>query len=150
MRLKYALKYMFVLFCVITTFQVIFIWVLSLILGADFTMTMQDIMRFPVISLASVLPTLIFVQRKSKKTQARAEEIIRSALHLALTAGAVFGLLIYFNWLDATNAAYIISFFLVVYIAAYTFQELRDRKLAKQLNERINAFHNAENETHRD
>ena len=150
MKLKYALKFMFALFCVVTTFQVIFIGALNLVFGTDFTMTMQDIMRFPIISLASVLPTLIFVQGKPKITPTRAESIIRSALHLALTAGAVFGLLIYFRWLDATNAAYIIAFFLVVYITAYTFQELRDRKLAKQLNERINAFHNAENETHRD
>jgi hypothetical protein len=127
-----------------------FIGVLNLIFGADSTMPIQDIIRFPIVSLASVLPTLIFVQGKSKITLTRVETIIRSALHLILTAGAVFGLLIYFRWLDATNAAYIIAFFLVVYITAYAFQELRDRKLAKQLNERINAFHNAENETHCD
>ena len=150
MRLKYALKFMFVLFCVVTTVQVIFIGVLNLVLSADFTIPIQDIIRFPIISFASVLPTLIFVQGKSKKAPTRAESIIRSALHLVLTAGAVFGLLIYFRWVDATNAAYIIAFFLVVYTTAYTYQELRDRKLAKQLNERINAFHDAENETHRD
>jgi amino acid transporter len=147
MKLTYALKFMFVLFCAITTFQVIFIGVLSFIFGNDSVMIMQDMLRFPFVSFASVLPTLIFVRSEKKKTPSRAETIILSALHFTLTAGIVFGLLIYFKVMTATNAAYVIVFYLVVYITAYTFMELRDRKLAKQLNKRIEALHNAENET---
>jgi len=44
MNLKYALKFMFFLFCVITTFQVIFVGALNMMLGIDFIMATRDIM----------------------------------------------------------------------------------------------------------
>ena len=145
MKLKYALKFMFFLFCVVTTFQVLLVGVVNIILENDNTMTFWDMLKLPLVSFASVIPTLIFVRGKTNKQQTRAEAVILPILHFALTAGLVFGLLIYFGFMDAANAAILVAFFLAIYIPAYIFQELRDRKLAKQLNERINAFHDTEN-----
>ncbi|MCL2163676.1 MAG: DUF3021 domain-containing protein [Oscillospiraceae bacterium] len=150
MRLKDTLKFMFTLFCAVTTFQVIFIGVMNLIYDNGFMMSMRDILRLPIISFLSALPMLIFVRSKTKKPLARVKAILLQALHFTLTAGIVFGLLVYFGWVDAANAIFIVVFFLAIYISAYVFQELRDRKLAKQLNERINAFHSAENAAHND
>ena len=150
MKLKYALKFIFVLFCVITTFQVLFIGIINTVLGSDIMFSMQALLQLPLISFAGVLPVLLFVRGRTKNPPSRTTAIILQALHFILTSGAVFGLLIYFKWLDATNAALIIAFFLGIYIPAYIFQELRDRKLARQLNERINAFHNNDNATHLD
>jgi hypothetical protein len=147
MKLKYALKLMFHMFCIITTGQVFFVSVILLINEPDAVFTMREMLQMPFVALAGVLPILIFV-RSEKAT--RTELIVRNVLHFILTAGIVLGLLIYFGWMYASNAVIIIGFFLAIYIPAYIVQEIRDRKLAKQLNERINAFHNTENETHRD
>ena len=149
MKLAYALKFMFVLFCVITAFQVLFVGIVNIALNNDVMFSMRDLLKLPLISLAGVLPTLIFIRTKTKPPS-KAESIIKSVLHFILTAGGIFGLLIYFKWLEPANAVFIVTFFLVIYIPAYIFQELRDRKLARQINERINAFHEAENATHRD
>ena len=149
MKLKYAFKFMFVLFCVITTFQILFICLINFMDDNVILMTTKGLLRIPFVSFAGVLPTLIFVFGKDKNHLTGAAAIIMPALHFALTAGIVFGLLIYYGWMDAANAAFIIAFFLAIYVSAYVYQGLRDRKLAKQLNERINAFHGAENETRR-
>ena len=150
MKLNYALKYMFILFCVVTTGQVLFVGALNLIIGNEYLMTMSDLLKLPLVSFASVIPTLIFVRSKTKKTPTKTETLILPIVHFILTAGIVFGLLMYFEFMDAANAAFIIMLFLVVYIPAYIYQYMRDRKLARQLNERINAFHNTENATHHD
>ena len=150
MKLLYALKFMSILFCIVTTCQVVFIGVGNVLLGNDSFMSMQDLMRLPLISFASVLPTLVFVRAKTKKPPSGAELIFIPILHFALTAGIVIGLLIYFRFMDAANAAILVAFFLAIYIPAFLFQKFRDRRLARQLNERINAFHNADSATHND
>ena len=148
MKLKYALKFMFVQACIVTTFLVLFTGTINLTLYYDTVVPVRNILRFPLLAFATVLPSLIFVRDKSKET--KKGTIIRTTLHFIFTSGIGFGLVIHFGWLDATNAIFVIAFFLVIYIFTHIYQALRDRKLAKQLNERINAFHNAENATHRD
>ena len=150
MKLKYALKFMFFLFCIVNTFQVLFIGVFNILIGYDVMMTAPDMLKIPLVSFASVLPTLIFVRGKTKKPQTRAKMIVVPLLHFCLTAGIVFGLLIYLEFMDATNTVILIAFFIAIYVPAYLFQEIRDRKLARQLNKRLIAFHNTENATHND
>ena len=150
MKLQYAIKFMSILFCIITTCQVVFIGACNLLLGNDVMMSMQDLMKLPLISFASVLPTLIFVRTKTKTPPAREEAIFIPILHFALTAGIVFGLLIYFGFMDVANAAILVAFFLAIYIPAFLFQKFRDKRLARLLNERINAFHNADSATRDD
>ena len=149
MRQLYPLKFIALLFCVVTTSQVIFIGVINLIYDDGFVMTMRDLLKIPFISLTSVLPTIAYTMVKSKLQSSGAMTVLLMALHFTLTAGIVGGLLIYYGWMDATNAVFIVVFFIVIYVSAHIIQKLRDRKLAEQLNERINAFHNAKNETHR-
>ena len=59
MNPKYALKFIFVLFCVITTFQVLFVGIVNWVLGNDVMFSMLDILKLPLISLVGVLPTLL-------------------------------------------------------------------------------------------
>ena len=150
MKLKYALKFVFILFCVITTAQVLFISTVSIITGSETLMTSWDMLKLPLVAFASVLPTLMYVRRNTKKLPGRAEAIILQILHFTLTSGIVFGLLIYFGYMGAANAAFIIALFIVIYVPACVIQERRDRKLANKLNERINAIHNTDNATRRD
>jgi uncharacterized membrane protein len=93
----------------------------------------------------SSLPVLIFV---CKPTTSRVQALLRKIAHFVLTGGIVFSLLIYFGWMDTKNVVFIILSFLCVYIPLYIVQEIRDKKTAAQINERINATHNGENETH--
>ena len=147
MKLKAALKNMFTLFCIITTFETIFIASISWLPDQNFIFNARDLFKIPFVAFAGVLPVLILV--RSEKTP-RAELMIRKTLHFILTAGVVFGLLIYFGWMDMTNAVFIAAFFLAIYIPATVVQEIRAKKLADQLNAKINAFHKAENATHRE
>lgn len=148
MRLKQTIITMLILFCAVTTAQVLFIGIFNLSINSEETLTFRSILRMPLIAFASVLPMLVFVRGKTEKPQTRKESIFRQALHFVLTAGIVIGLMIYFEWINTGNAIILILFFLTVYIAAYTIIVLRDRRLARQINERINAFRIAENETH--
>jgi len=147
MKLKYALKFMFHLFCIITTFQLIFVATTWTIGGEEFSLVPLDLFKLPLIAFVSVLPSFLLV---FKDTISHKALTIRMILHFVLTSGIVFGLLIYFGWLSTKNAVFIVPFFLAIYISAYITQEIRARKLAKQLNEKLNAFHNSENATHHD
>ena len=147
MKLKDALKFMFVLFCVITTFETLLIAVLGAVDSMGFSFEARELYKPALVALAGVLPVLILVRRENAP---RKEWMLRKALHFLLTAGAVFWLLIYFGWLEANNALIIMIFFLVIYISAYTVSGVRAKRLAERLNERINAFRDSENATRGD
>ena len=147
MKQKRTLRFMFHLFCTITTFETLFITMDGLIGSGEFLLSSRDLFRIPFVAFMSVLPVPILLHRKDAK---RVERVIRNATHFILTAGIVFGLLIYFKWLDAGNAAAVAAFFLVIYGSATAIAEIRAKKLADKLNERLSAFHDAENATHRE
>ena len=147
MKLKDALKLMFFLACVVTTFQILFIATYVMISGADFTLRAAELYRVCFIGFSCVLPVLLFVRNETAR---RAEIIVRKALHFFLTAGIVFGLLIYYQWMDTKNALFIALFFLALYFSALAFGEIRQKRLADKINERINAFHDTENASHKD
>jgi hypothetical protein len=77
MKLKYALKFMFHLFCIITTFQLIFVATTWTIGGDDFSLVPLDLFKIPFVSFMGVLPTLIHVH---KEIISRAESIIREGV----------------------------------------------------------------------
>ncbi|MCL2335791.1 MAG: DUF3021 family protein [Firmicutes bacterium] len=147
MKLKAALIFMFHLFCAITTFETLFIAVNGALGSITLTLEAKELFKIPFIAFMSVLPVLLLV--KAEKIS-RTEIMIRRAIHFVLTAGIVFGLLIYFKWLDTANAVIIAVFFLAIYATASIVKEIQAKKLADKLNERINAFHKAENATYRD
>ena len=147
MKLINMLKSMFLLFCAISTFMFFFIAVQAVCFDPGFSLDGRGMLKVLLIALASVLPVLIFY---CKETISREELLLRRALHFFVTAGIVLGLQITIGWMDAANAVYVVIVFLLIYIAAYTVLEIRAKKLADKLNERINAFHGGENETHAD
>ena len=144
---KDVLKVVFNLFCGITTALILFLGIQGAFFVPDFSFSGWDLIRFLSISLASTLPTLLILGRKPTK---RGKWVLLLASHFVLTAGAVFGLLMIYEWINAATALYTILMFLGIYVVAYTALEIRARRLAKMLNEKINAFHEAENEAHDD
>ena len=145
MKLKTKLRILFHLFCAITTAIVLYIAIESLILNPGFTIDGWFLLKMASVSFASTLPTLLLLGRD---TESRWIRILLLALHFILTSGAVFGLLVLYEWIDAENAIYVVLLFLLIYVTAYVGLEIRSRRLAAKLNERINAFRKAENETH--
>ena len=147
MKAKDALKFMMNLFCAITTFETLFISVLALFSSGVFEFTVGDLYKIPLVALLGVIPMPIMIYKESAS---KTEVILRKTLHFASTAALVLGALAFLRWLDAANAAIIIIFFLAVYAAATAIEISTAKKLAERLNERIAAFHDAENATHSD
>lgn len=145
MSLKQWLKTLFLLFCCVTTFLLLLIALQGVFLYPDLALGGMDMLKLMSISFASVLPSLIFL---GSEKASRLKVIFLRILHFILTAGTVFGLQIIYGFMDATNAVYVAIVFLVIYTTAYIIIEIREKRLADRLNEKINAFHNAENETH--
>jgi len=129
MDLKTALKLVFFLFCIISTFQVLSI---VLIIGPFFYTHLDRHSVFDVgiysrlhllellsIALASSLPTLVLVQNKFLS---RIPLLIRRAVHFFLTFGAVCGLPIYFSWYDASIWLLMpFGVFLIIYVLVFFF-----------------------------
>jgi len=146
MSLKEELKFMFHLFCAITAFETIYMAIAAFVNGEGFTFTARDLYKIPLVALFGVIPVLILVR---KEQVPKTELILRRILHFIITAAVVLGSLVYFGWLVVANAIVIIVFFLAIYIGAYVVESVREKQLADKINERINAFHEAENATHR-
>jgi len=135
---------MFYLSCVVTTSILFFLGLRGMIIIQE-PFDGADMLKLISVAFAGSMPTLIFV---GKETTSRWKTIIVTSLHFVLTAGTVFGLLIFYEFIDATNTIFVAVVFLVIYITAYAVIEIRQKRLADKLNEKINAFHNAKNETH--
>ena len=146
MRLKDALKLMIIIACVATVFQVIFISLFAWVSDYESTLYARELYRLPLTGILSTLPTLIFVGKEN--ISARKLILIRST-HFILTMGIVFGALLYFGLIiDMSNILLVAVIFLITYIIATIIGERQARNLAQQLNERLDAFHNAENASH--
>ena len=145
MSIKAALKYILILFCFCTTFIFFITGVIAVFISPDTLIDGRHILNALFLAFAATIPTLVFV---GGENASRRGIFIRRAIHFFLTAGIIFGCLTYFEWMDATNIIYIILTFLIVYIVGTIITEIREKKLADKLNERINAFHEAQNETH--
>jgi hypothetical protein len=146
MKLKDMLVSMFYTACVITTSMVFFIGLYLVLFTPHLIFDGRDMLGLIFTAFAGVLPTLIFV---GKDKMSYKGVLFCRAIHLVLTAGIVFGCVMYFEWINTLNAVYYLIDFFIIYIVANVVSTIRDKKLANKLNERINAFHDAENETHR-
>ena len=142
MSLKNTLKFMFVVACMATVFQVIFISISAWTGDFESTVYARELYRFPLIGVFSTLPTLIYI---GSENATRRMLIIIRILHFVLTASIVFGLLAYFGWIDIGNALMVAFIFLVTYVVAIIIVEFREKNLAERLNQCLDAFHNAEN-----
>jgi len=150
MKLNELLKVMFHLFCAVTTFLLLFMGLQGALLdiySADGpAFRGLDLLKLISIGFCSVLPTAIFYGNNNNATRVKAA--ILYAVHFILTAGAVFALMLIYRWIDTANAMFVFLTFLVIYLAAHIVIEMRARKLAADINKKLNAFHDSENETH--
>ena len=134
MRLKATLKFMFLLFCVIVTGQLI-VFTYFLELPPDVSVILYS-------SLAGVAPSIIFAwtDRVSKFVY-----YVWLAVHFCLTTVCVFGVLGYFGRFASIHLPIIVGFFLVVYVSAHLGSEFSHKKEIDELNKRINeAYTNQE------
>jgi len=139
MTLKEAIKFISILFCVITTAQIIFTPILAIINGTYFVMPVRYLYRFALVAFLGVFPTIIFVNtdRTSKKGWR-----IRAIIHFCLTLASVFGAIIYYNWMVHIRSFVLTGLlFMSIYIGAWWVYNRQQRKLADQLNERLNELH---------
>ena len=147
MTLKQTLKRMAILFFMATTFCFMFIGIQSTFFFPEMTYSGTDILTCILMAFLVTLPSLIFF---------RAENVshinlrIRQILHFIFSAGAVFVGITLLDWveLDIYTALYAFLFFSVVYILGFTIALIREKRIADELNKRINAFHDTENVTH--
>ena len=147
MRLMDRAKAVFTQSCVIITLQIIFISLSAWISDSDRVIYARDMYQLVIVGFLAVLPTaFLFVKTLDEfMSLSGIKAVIFRMLHLILTAAVVFGSLGFFGWMDAGNALRVFIIFLIIYGITTIISELRVRKLAKQLNERLDAFHKAEN-----
>jgi len=136
--LKIALKWVFFLFCIVFTFQVIFIigvigGLLYTYLGSRELFSRSYILSLMFIALASALPVLIFAQCRILSWMPIR---VRRVFHFLLTFGAVYGLLIYFGWYDVSGRVLVpLVLFFAIYISAiFIYGKYSQKKSMAQQN----------------
>ena len=134
MTFRKVLKLIPVMFCTVTTIFFFILGIQSIIFFPDVVFKGPDILFFLFMTFLTTLPTFILIQ---KDTASRLERIIKQILHFLVSGCLVFGFLIYLGYLIMETAIYAIIMFSFMYIAGYVIMEIRDRKLAAKLNERI-------------
>ena len=143
MKLEKALKLFPILFCVVTTFFFFMLGIQSLFFYPQAMFTGRDILSGMLMTFTTTLPTFILVQKENSSSL---ERIIRLTLHFIISGSIAFGFLIYLGYLIVETALYAIVVFIAMYIIGYVIMEIRDRKLAAKLNERINMLQNEDTE----
>lgn len=150
---KGLLDAMFKYFCVVVMVLILIDWGYMWFAGNEWTLNSQALVRILVISFFGVVPSFIieiFVAAQDAKAK-RNKNIMRFGLTSLFVLGA------YVLTATAQNGVTINTLinFLLVYggIMLYssfnaTYIPLKERKLAEQINERLNEFHNSENETY--
>ena len=138
-KLKEVLKYMFYLFCVIVTVQVIYILALSEIRGMNATIDYRDLQTILLSSFAGVLPIIITLNWT--ESVSRRVYFLLFGLHFILTIGFVFGTLYYRNAIERGNLITTIALFSAIYIGINIRNELHNKKTMDELNKRISATH---------
>jgi len=137
MKLKNLLIYTFIMFCIITTAQMIFrVFHVIFFLERDSHYT-----SVLVIALASSLPLLIFT---NSDNDSKKKFTFRLLLHFLLTAVIVTGLLFHYHlnmsrtW-DILGVA-IVTLFFVIYAVCFFGYFYYQKRVAKKLNARLIEF----------
>ena len=144
MKLEKVLKLIPILFCIATTFFFFVLGIQSFFLFPETVFSGRDILSGILMTFTTTLPTFILVQ---KENSSALERIIRLTLHFIISGGIAFSFLIYLGYLVIETVLYAIAVFIFMYIVGYVIMEIRDRKLAAKLNERIQLLQNEELET---
>ena len=139
MKLEKVLKLVPILYCIVTTIFFFILGVQSVLFFPGIILNGRDILNGMLLTFLSLLPVFILVY---KENASRLERFLRHTIHFLLSGSIVFGFLIYFGYLIVETAAFAIAVFIFMYVAGYAIMEIRDRKLAAKLNERINMLQN--------
>jgi len=143
MSWRETVKFIPILFCTITTAQVIYMVVIvHAILGHAVEVdTIVLLSRFLIIAILTSLPTLVLIRDKRASRQ---EIIIRRAIHLVLTMLILVGLLLYYGWFELSYI-WIAAVFLAIYLSAFKFWYSRSNHTALLINKRIHQIQTFEN-----
>ena len=138
MSTKDTLKFIFNLFCIITTVQIIYaVIVYGLIMDNNIAYPMIFLRQTLILSLAGSLPILALARRE---TALKKEIRIRKIIHLIVTTALVLSALYHFDWLDIINLIFTLVSFVVFYIVVYVYWDAQAKNLADKLNKRIIEF----------
>ena len=144
MKLEKALKLLPVLFCIVTTFFFFVLGVQSILFYPDMSLSGREILGCILMTFCITIPSFILVQKENSSSL---ERIIRLALHFIISGCIAFSFLIYLGFLVMETVVYAIVGFITFYVIGYVIMEIRDRKLAAKLNERINIMQNEDTES---
>jgi len=134
MKLKDLLVFMFVLFCVITTAQLTFRVVHTIV----FLEKEAPFASIPVIALASTFPMLVFL---NSNQDSQKKFLFRLLLHFVLTTSIVLALLLHYNYIGWTiHSLHIAVLFMVIYMCGFFGYFYHQKRIIKRLNERLNEF----------
>ena len=141
---KSVLSQVFISFCVITAFLIIFNGLFALIFNRDSVIYTWHILRYPLVVFVSMLSVFMYV---FFEVTTRAGEILRQILQMAITAGLVLGMIILLGgagWENFLRSAVIFILLSQISVAAGIANE---RKIANEINKRLKQLHD-EDATH--
>ncbi|MCL2170326.1 MAG: hypothetical protein FWB74_09935 [Defluviitaleaceae bacterium] len=150
---KALLDTVFKYFCVVVTVLITVSWGRTWLNDGTWVLHSQDLMRILLVSFFGVFPNVmveVFIETDSAKG-ARQKNIVR----FGITALLVLGIdaLIEQTYTGAPLGT--VTTFLLVYIGISVYSyfnainiELKEKKLAEDINERLNEIHKDENESH--
>lgn len=139
MKIQKLLLFMFQLFCALTTCMVLFIgfrW-----LPFDYApFNAIELLKIPLTAFICTLPTIIFAWGA---TESPLKAVFRRAIHFVLTATTVLLSVLHFYGYSLFSAWFIsiLLFFLVFYVLASVALELKARRIADELNKKLQTLH---------
>ena len=137
MKFKDHFKFMVQVFCWVNTFQILFIAIFARLSGNEGSIALQDLWRYPAIALVTTLPMLMFI---GSEKRSRAGVILTKVIHFLVTGALAFGSLFFFGILrmeELGELGVAAGIFLAVYVVGTVIGELRDNRVASQLNDRL-------------
>ena len=138
MNLNETLKAMLRSYFIITTGIVISMYVFCLIFTPEAGFKLRDIGDILLLALLTDLPQLIFL---SKGELSRKQLLVRKLLHLCVLITIVLYCANAWDWLSIKSASQVLVFVLLVlgvYAAVFSTSVYYDKKLAEQLNIKLN------------
>lgn len=143
MSLKKTLLFMLILTCIITTVHFLWISAVYAITGVLINphLQMNQLYRYPLTSLISVLPTLLFITNDQVTNLGWKIRVI-AHFFLTMAFALVSWIIIFSDWdgwhLFSDNIWRFCVVFTVIYVSAYLAFAYQQRRLANKFNACIN------------
>ena len=143
MRLKEVLKFMFILACIVTVGQILFVSTIAAISDIEFSIYAHQLYHYPLMAFSSVIPTLIFIN--SERSTINGWKI-RVIFHFFFTAIIVVGSSIYHIYYLLRAEVFVVVLiskallFIAIYTGTWWAFDRHQQILSDELNKRINEF----------